>query len=335
MRGVAGWRDGGGARAAPPHPRPNPRGGFDAGARVTRRGRSQDALAAVYLAPLLLGTVLFVLLPAVYNVYISFTNFGLFHFARFEWVGLRNYLEIFVESPSFVPVLGWTVLWTVGTSLLNVAGGLLLALLLNHPKLRERNLYRTLLIVPWALPGIITIQMWAALLGVDGAVNQALALVRLGPVPWLTDPRWARLALLAVNLWLSYPFFMVVFLAALQSIPRDLYDAALMDGATGWATFRYLTLPLLGIATVPLVVTQIAFQFNNFNIIFLLTGGNPIAFPGADYGATDTLVTYGYKLIANTQRYGLAAAYGVLIFLIIGPVTYINSRITRAFEEAG
>ncbi|MEW6047639.1 MAG: sugar ABC transporter permease [Bacillota bacterium] len=298
-----------------------------------RPRRGQGLQAAAYLTPLLVGTVIFVVLPAAYNIYISFTNFGLFHFQKFEWVGLRNYLEIFAESPAFVPVLGWTVTWTVLTSFLNIAGGLLLALLLNHPGLRERNLYRTLLIVPWALPGIISIQMWAALLGGNGPVNLALGALGMTPVRWLGDPFWAKVSLLAVNLWLSYPFFMVVFLAALQSIPRELYEAATMDGATGWASFRYITLPLLGIATVPLVVTQIAFQFNNFNVIYLLTGGNPLAFPGADYGATDTLVTYGYKLITSVQRYGLAAAYGVVIFLIIGPITYINSRLTRAFEE--
>lgn len=300
---------------------------------VRRKPAGQGLQAAGYLAPLLFGTLVFVVAPAAYNIYISFTNFGLFHFQRFDWVGVRNYLEIFTESPAFVPVLGWTVVWTLLSSFLNISGGLSLALLLNHPGLRERNVYRTLLIVPWALPGIITIQMWAGLLGVDGPVNQVVRLLGMAPVRWLGEAAWARVSLLLVNLWLSYPFFMVVFLAALQSIPRELYEAATLDGASGWDSFRRVTLPLLGIATVPLVVTQIAFQFNNFNIIYLLTGGNPLAFPGSDYGSTDTLVTYGYKLITSVQRYGLAAAYGVVIFLIIGPITYINSRLTRAFEE--
>lgn len=299
-----------------------------------RKGLARGIVALGFLGPLLAGTLLFVLIPAAYNLYISFTNFGLFHFREFDWIGLRNYREILTESPSFRPVLSWTIAWTLLTSLLNIGGGLGLALLLNHPGLRERNVYRTLLIVPWALPGVITIQMWRVLLGVDGPINQVLAELGLGPVRWLSDPFWARLSLLGVNLWLSYPFFMVVFLAALQSIPRELYEAVRIDGASGWGTFRYLTFPMLRIATVPLVVTQIAFQFNNFNIIYLLTGGNPQAFPGADFGLTDTLVTYVYKLVSVSQRYGLAAAYGLIIFLIIGPVTYLNSRLTRAFEEA-
>lgn len=289
-----------------------------------------------YLAPVAVGTLCFTLLPALYNVYISFTDFGLFHFRRFSFVGLQNYAEIFSSGSAFGPVLIWTVLWTVLTSFLNLVGGLILALLLNHPKLVERHIYRTLLIIPWALPTIITIQMWAGLLSFDqGAANLALKGLGLAPVAWLDDPFWARVSLLVVNLWLSYPFFMTVFLAALQSIPSELHEAAELDGAGRWARFRLITFPLLTIATVPLAVTQLAFQFNNFNVIFLLTGGNPLAFPGADYGVTDILVTYMYKLMYDAQRYGLTAAYGMVLFVIIATFTLLNGRLTRAFEDAG
>lgn len=304
-------------------------------AGAARRGwRRGTFVPYLYLTPLALGTVLFTLIPALYNVYISFTNFGMFHFRQFDFVGLENYFEIFSTGSAFVPVLTWTVIWTVLTSFCNIAAGLFLALLLNNPQLRERNLYRTLLILPWALPNIITIQMWAGLLAFDqGAMNLLLKILGLAPVRWLSDPFWARVSLIMVNLWLSYPFFMTIFLAALQSIPAELYEAAALDGAGRWARFRLITFPLLTIATIPLTISQLAFQFNNFGIVYLLTGGDPLAYPGADYGLTDILVTYMYKLMRDSQRYGLTAAYGTLLFLVIAAFTYVNARLTRAFEE--
>lgn len=298
------------------------------------RWRARALTPYLYLTPLAIGTFLLTLIPAAYNVYISFTNFGMFHFRQFEFIGLRNYVEIFSSGSAFLPVLGWTIAWTFLTSFLNLTGGLLLALLLNNPRLPERNLYRTLLIIPWALPNIITIQMWAGLLAFDqGALNLLLKELGLGPVRFLSDPFWARVSLLIVNLWLSYPFFMTVFLAALQSIPNELYEAAALDGAGRWARFQAITFPLLAIATVPLAITQLAFQFNNFGIVYLLTGGNPVAYPGADYGVTDILVTYMYRLMRDAQRYGLTAAYGMVLFLLIASFTILNSRLSRAFEE--
>mgnify|MGYP000377397531 CR=1 FL=1 len=246
------------------------------------RGSGTRLTPYLYLVPLLAGTLAFTLIPAIYNIYISFTNWSMFHFRNFRFIGLDNYREIFSGGGAFGPVIGWTFTWAILCTALNMLVGLVLALLLNHPRLRERNLYRTLLVIPWGLPFILTVQMWAGLLNVDGAVNLLLTTLGLERVRWLTHPFWARVSVVLVNLWLSYPFFMVVFLAALQSIPRELYEAARIDGAGPWGCFAHITFPWLGLATLPLAITQFAFQFNNFGVIYLLTGGGPKAGLGAD-----------------------------------------------------
>lgn len=305
-------------------------------ARPARR-RPIPIAPYVYLAPTIIALVVFTIFPSLYTIYISFTNYSLFHFKSFDFIGLENYQEILSQGSAFLPVLSWTVVWTLLTTGLNIGVGLVLAMLLNIEGLRERNLYRTLLIIPWALPFILTVQMWAGLLNVNGVVNQILNLFGVAPIKWLGEIGgsvfYPRFAVLMVNLWLSYPFFMTVNLAALQSIPRDMYEAADLDGATSTQRFRYITFPWLMAAIMPLLITQLSFQFNNFGVIYLLTGGNPLAFPGATYGVTDNLATFAYKLIQDQRRYGLAAAYGMIIFVLISVFTVINSRVTGAFEE--
>src|SRR5918993_199779 len=189
--------------------------------------------------------------------------------------------------------------------------------LIYHPGLRERNLYRTLLILPWALPNILLIQVWAGIFNSQGPLNLILGWFGIDRIRWLTEDTPARAALLMTNLWLSYPFFMTVGLAALQAIPRDLYEVADLDGAGAWARFRDITVPFLVAAVVPLLITQLAFQFNNAGIVVLLTDGGPQASPGSAYGVTDTLASFAYKIVYDERDMGFAAAYGIVIFVFI------------------
>jgi arabinogalactan oligomer/maltooligosaccharide transport system permease protein len=290
----------------------------------------------LYLTPVIIATIVLTIIPFFYTIYISLTNYSLFNFKEFEFIGLRNYASILSAGGEFFPVLGWTVIWMITTSFLNVFGGMGLALMLNHPGLRERNLYRTLLVIPWALPFILMVQVWAGLYNNRGPVNLILENVGLEPVRWLTETRtsWPpRLALLIMNLWLSYPFFMTVSLAALQAIPRELYEVAELDGAGPWQRFKTITFPYMLAAITPLLITQLAMQFTNAGPIILLTNGNPIAFQGASYGVTDTLSSYSYKLIHDLRQYGLSAAYGIIIFVVVATFTIVNSFTTRAFKE--
>jgi arabinogalactan oligomer/maltooligosaccharide transport system permease protein len=289
-----------------------------------------------YLLPVALSALLFTVLPFFYTFYISFTNYHrVFRAKDFDLIGLENYRRALAEGGEFFPVLGWTFGFMFLTTFLNVGGGMLLAILLNHDRLVERNVYRTLLIIPWALPSILTIQVWAGLFGLSGPLNLIIENMGGDTVRWLLEPTPARAAVLMTNFWLSYPFFMTVGLAALQAIPRDLYEVADLDGAGAWNKFRDITWPFLLTAVTPLLLTQLAFQFNNAGVIVLLTRGDPQAYPGSRHGVTDTLASFAYKLI-NEQGagdMGYAAAYGVFTFLIIAIFMVVSARLTNAFKE--
>jgi arabinogalactan oligomer/maltooligosaccharide transport system permease protein len=302
------------------------------GARVAHRPQK---VAYVYLTPVIVSALLFTIIPFFYTLYISFTNYHLvYHFTNFDFIGFANYRHVFSRGGEFVPVLTWTVIFMFATTVLNVGGGMLLAMLLNHPRLKERSLYRTILILPWALPNILLIQVWAGLYNIGGPINLILTNLGLSRVQWLLQEAPARTALLLTTLWLSYPFFMTVGLAALQAIPRDLYEVADLDGAGSWARFRDITIPFLISAIMPLLLTQLAFQFNNAGIIILLTAGKPQASPGSSYGVTDTLASFAYKLVYNDGNMGYAAAYGVVIFFIIAIFIVLSAMVTKSFEEA-
>lgn len=295
--------------------------------------RRTQWVAYLYLAPVIVSTILFTLIPFFYNFYLSFTNYSLFRFLNYEFVGLRNYQRALSIGNEFFPVLGWTAVFMFASTILNVGTGAFLALMLNHPRLRERNLYRTILIIPWALPGILLTQVWRGIFNSQGPLNLLLSYVGIAGPNWFGQVTTARAALIGVNLWFSYPFFMLVSLAALQAIPRDLYEVADLDGAGRWARFRSITWPFMLGAITPLIITQLAFQFNNAGLIILLTEGLPLAFPGATYGATDTLASYAYKLVFNLRDYGYAAAYGIIIFLVVASFTAFNAWWTGSFKE--
>lgn len=302
--------------------------------RSVPRSQRTDPSAYLYLLPVLISTLVFIILPFLYTAYISFTNYSLFHFLQFDVVGFENYVQIFAGGSAFFPVLGWTVAWMIFCTILNVGVGMILAMLLNNPDLKERNVYRTLLIIPWSIPFILTSQVWAGIYNTQGPLNLILSWFGIGRINWLNEVGPARAALIIVNLWLSYPFFMTVCLAALQSIPAELYEATDLDGANGWQRFRAITWPFMLSAITPLIITQLAFQFGNAGVIILITNGNPIAYPGANFGGTDTLATYAYKLIFALRLYGLNAAYSIIIFFILAALTIFNSIVTKSFEEA-
>lgn len=297
-------------------------------------GGRKFPVAYWYLLPVILSALIFTIAPFIYTFYISFTNYHLiYHFNEFDWIGLANYRRALSAGGEFIPVLQWTIVWMILTTILNVGGGMMLALMLNHERLVERNLYRTILILPWALPNILLIQLWAGLYNVQGPINLILNRLGFDSVRWLLEDTPARTALLITNLWLSYPFFMTVGLAALQAIPRELYEVADLDGAGSWARFRDITFPFMLGAITPLLLTQLAFQFNNAGVIILLTNGLPQAYPGSKHGVTDTLATFAYKLIYTERDMGYAAAYGVFTFLIIAVFIVLSARLTGSFKD--
>src|SRR5512142_656182 len=189
-----------------------------------------------------------------------------------------------------------------------------------------RPLYRVLLILPWAMPNYITALIWKGMFHRQfGVINQVLQMFGMEAISWFDRPTTSYLTALATNGWLSFPFMMVVSLGALQSIPADLYEAARVDGASRWQAFRAITLPSLRPALVPAVILSVVWTFNMFNIIYLVTAGQP-------NGATEILVTQAFKYAFERYRYGYAAAYSTVIFAILLVYGNVQNRVTKATE---
>jgi arabinogalactan oligomer/maltooligosaccharide transport system permease protein len=254
-------------------------------------------------------------------------------------VGLQNFQRAFTDPNLQGPLLQ-VVLWTFAFAILSVATtfalGLFLAIAFNRADLRGKRIYRVLMILPYAFPAFLSGLVWSGLLNPEfGFINSAL----LGgaQIPWLTDPLLAKFSVLLVNLWLGYPYMFLVCTGALQSLPEEVEEAARMDGAGAWRIFRAIKLPLLLVSLAPLLIASFAFNFNNFNVIYMLTGGGP-RFDGTtfDIGATDIMITMVYKVAfgAGTGRdYGLASALAIIIFLIVATVSAGSFRQTQALEE--
>ncbi|MFC8193410.1 ABC transporter permease subunit [Cellulomonas sp. NPDC057328] len=256
-------------------------------------------------------------------------------------VGLENFTRAFADDTYSGPLLRITV-WTFAFAIATVATsfllGLVLALVFNDTRLRGRKVMRTLFILPYAFPAFLSALLWRGMLNANpdyGVVNQ---LFFLGTrIPWLDDPTLAKLAIIGVNLWLSFPYWFLVCTGALQSLPEDVMEAARIDGAGRWRTFRAITMPLLLVSTTPLLIASFAFNFNNFTLVYMLTGGGPrFTDTSATLGHTDILISMIYQLsgvAGGRADYGLASALSIIVFLIIGTISALAFRRTRRLEE--
>jgi arabinogalactan oligomer / maltooligosaccharide transport system permease protein len=253
----------------------------------------------------------------------------------------NNFRDFFI-SPALrgpmVQLVTWNFAFAILSLLFNFALGLAIAILFNDPYFPLKKIIRSFLIIPYTVPALITILIWRGMLNPQlGVISHMLEGLFGWSPPWFTDGFWAKVAILIVNLWLSYPYFMLICSGALQSIPRDIYEAALVDGANPWQQFRHITLPLLLVAVGPLLIASFTFNFNNFNLIFLFNaGGPPIAGTPTPAGHTDILISYVYNLAFSGARgvnYGFAAAITIIIFVIIGAITLFQFRYTRMWEE--
>nr|WP_243892747.1 sugar ABC transporter permease [Schleiferilactobacillus harbinensis] len=286
---------------------------------------------------LLLFTVVF---PILFSFALAFTNYDLYHTAPAHlasWVGLETFKKIFtvdIWRSTFIDVLGWTVIWTVVASTLSVTIGILMAVLVHQKDLRFKKLWRTILILPWAVPGFVTILVFAGLFNDSfGAINNSLlASLGIHSIPWLTNANWTKVALLFTQSWLGFPYIFVVTTGILQSIPEDLYEAAILDGATAFQKFRSITLPFILSQMAPIIITQYTFNFNNFNIIYLFNAGGP-AVPGSTAGGTDILVSWIYKLTMRSSQYALAAALTIMLSVVVIGIALWQFKRTNSFKE--
>jgi len=284
-----------------------------------------NRMALMFLAPAATVLLLVVAYPFLYNIGMSFTNWNMYHFRDPSFNGLHNYGRLFMEE-RFWTILGKTFLWTGVNLVFHFTLGLGAALLLNR-HLPGRPIYRALLILPWAMPQYISALTWRGMFNLEfGAVNLLLGKLGLEPVGWFSGEGAAFSAAIITNIWLGFPFIMVVALGGLQSIPRELYEAARIDGASAWRQFRSITLPMLKPVLMPALVLGTIWTFNNLNVIWLVTN------QGEPADKSHILVTYVYKAAFTYYRYGYAAAFSVLIFLILLTIVRIYDRVSR--EEA-
>jgi arabinogalactan oligomer/maltooligosaccharide transport system permease protein len=306
-------------------------------ARETRRNLhlydgKRTRLAYLYSSPALVALTVLTFCPFTMGIGMGFFRHT---YGRWDFVGLANYRDLLTSADTrFFYTLGLTFVWTLSNVFLHVVIGLTLALLLNRPSLRGRAIYRALLIVPWAVPSYITALVWKGMFHPEfGVVNEVFATLGFETrgMSWMADTTTAFLANLATNTWLGFPFMMVVCLGALQSIPADLYEAARIDGATGMFQLRHITLPLLKPALVPAVLLGSVWTFNQFCVVYLVSGGQPD-------GRTDLLVTEAFRWAFERGpggAFGLSAAYSTLILIILLGYTVLLGMSTARVNREG
>jgi ABC-type sugar transport system permease subunit len=255
------------------------------------------------------------------------------------FIGTENFTKAILSDNVRGPFLGvflWTVAFAIGSVFTTFALGLGFALVLNGNNVPLRGVFRSILILPYALPAFISILVWKGLLQPSGFVTEQFrAFTGVAP-QWFDDPVLAKIAILLVNLWLGYPYMMLIASGALQSIPGDLYEAAVIDGANALQQFRKITVPLLLVAVGPLLIGSFAYNFNNFAIIQLLTAGGPRNDVGTAAGQTDIMISYTYRLAFGGTKgidYGFASAITIFIFVIVAGVTIYNFRLSRNLEQ--
>lgn len=304
-----------------------------------------NKLYRTLMTPPLIGIMLFTVLPLFFMILIAFTNFDNAHQPPgnlFTWVELDNFKTMLFSgekiAKTFWLVLGWTLIWAVLATFLNYIGGILLALLINRKGTRFKGFWRTIFVISIAIPQFVSLLIIRTMLNDSGAINMLLREIGLigkqDFLPFLSDPTWARVTVVIVNLWVGVPYTMLVTTGILQNIPRELYEAAKVDGANPFVIFVKITMPYVIFVTTPYLITQFIGNINNFNVIYFLTGGGPASLDYYQAGKTDLLVTWLYKLTTGTMKdYSYASVIGIMVFVLSATFSLITYRRTTAYKS--
>lgn len=296
----------------------------------------------VLLVIALIGVIVFTILPLIFMILIAFTNWDQNHPAEsgFSWVGLENFLALFGStglSKTFFPVLLWTLIWALAATFLNYFLGVALALLINKKDLKGKKIWRTFFVLTIAIPQFVSLLLMRQLLGEFGPIMEIVRSMGGQGRNLFEDTTTARIIVIAINLWVGIPYSMLITSGILMNIPQDLYESARIDGASKLTMFRKITLPYILFVTGPYLITQFIGNINNFNVIYLLTGGGPFGVSGLSDGAggTSLLVTWLYTM-TGASNYKLASTLGILTFLvcsIVSLITYRHSSATKNEED--
>lgn len=293
-----------------------------------------------------LGVLVFTVLPLVFMASMAFTNYDRDHQVPgklFTWIGLDNFRTVLdfngAFGKTFWPILGWTLTWAVFATFLNYILGMLLAILINHRSVKAKGFWRFCFILSIATPQFVTLLTMRTLLQPNGAVNVLLREMGLlasdAALPFFTDATWARVTIILVNIWVGVPYTLLTTTGILQNIPAELYEAAKVDGANARVTFLKITLPYMLFVTAPTLITAFINNINNFNVIYLLSGGAPatLEYYRGTAGKTDLLVTWLYKLTIDNKDYCYGAVIGILTFVISVVLSLIAYRRTAAYKN--
>lgn len=304
------------------------------------------AFPIVGLAPTFILIVFFVVVPLVFSALVAFTNYSspsnIPPASTIDWVGLANFRTMFGGSAAWsgalLRVFLWTIVWALLATTTCYAGGMVMAVVLQNSHFRLTPLFRAIFILPYAIPGVVSLLVWRNLLnGAFGTVNRTLEALHLisAPIPWLSDPWLAKFVVVLINLWCGFPYFMLLVTGTMTSISADIIEAAKIDGANAWQIFRSIQAPIILYQTMPLIIMSFAANINNFGAIFFLTGGDPTVSDTVTTGAggTDIMVSWIYKLTVNLQQYQNASVLAIMIFLVIAPFAIYNFKQTKSYKE--
>lgn len=291
----------------------------------------------------IMGIIVFMILPLIFMILMAFTNYDRDHLPPgklFSWIGFENFGRILNASGdlagTFWPVLGWTIVWAFFATFLNYILGMMLALIINRKGTRLKSMWRFIFALTIAIPQFVSLLVMNTMIQEHGVFNLLLReIFGAGPVPFLTNVTVARITVIVINLWVGIPFTIIQITGILQNIPSELYEAADIDGAGPFVTFFQITLPYMLFVTTPYLIQTFIGNINNFNVIFLLTGGAPAAinYYKGTAGKTDLLITWLYKLTIDNKDYSIGSVIGILVFIILATTSLIAYRSTGSYKN--
>ena len=315
----------------------------------------KDMLKGIYangfpyllIIPSYIAMTFAIIFPVLVTFLIAFTNYDFQHLPPtklLDWVGVTNFTNIWRLSTfrsAFGAVLGWTIIWALTASTVQIVIGIFTAIIANQPFIKGKRIFGVIFLLPWAVPAFITILTFSNMFNDSiGAINtqvipllgKVLPFLNGHLIPWKTDPTWTKVALIMMQGWLGFPYIYVLTLGILQSIPNDLYEAAYIDGANAWQKFRNITFPMILAVAAPTLISQYTFNFNNFSIMYLFNDGGP-GTVGGGAGSTDILISWIYRLTTGAApQYSMAAAVTLIISLIVISISMIAFKKLHAFD---
>ena len=282
----------------------------------------------------------FTILPIIFTIFMAFTNYDEKHqppSTLYQWVGFKNFADVFYSNPmkseTFGKILIWTLIWAVFATFTNFIFGIILALMINKKGIKFKGFWRTMFVVTAAVPQFVTLLIMKLMLDRNGPINGVITGMGMDAIPFLTEETWARVTVIVVNMWVGIPYTMLISSGILMNIPEALYESARIDGANPVQQFTKITFPYIFFVLTPYLITTFVGNINNFNVIYFLTGGDPKAPEYYRAGKTDLLVTWLYRLTAETKDFNLAAVIGIMVFIICSLGSLIAFNMSKASKN--